>query len=75
MSQEDLEKEKHHVKVIWKIKTMIIGHIYQMSDGSFHIVNMRAALNKYMEQTKIIMEKLDSVVCKWTIKRADRNGH
>lgn len=51
---------------------MIIGYVYQFADGTMHVVNMRAALNIYMEQTKKIMDQLDNVVCKWIVKRFDQ---
>lgn len=52
----------------WKIKAMLLGHIYQMVDGSFHVVNMKAALNKYMEQTKVVLSDTGDIVSDGTLK-------
>lgn len=48
---------------------MIIGYIYQFSDGSFHDVRIKAALNKYLKDAELVINKAETIIARWVIKR------
>lgn len=50
-----------------KVK-MIIAYLYQHSDGSFHVVNMRAPLKQLQDQWATAL-RYDNIVCRWSVKK------
>ena len=48
---------------------MTIGYIYQFSDGSFHQVRIREALNKYLKDAEAVINQAEKICVRWTVKK------